>query len=252
MIFRYNKTHLQNLVVEMDCFIFIFLLSIIPYYTRATICYECLDGASNCTLIETTDTGYLGCLIEFDNEDGNELKVAKVGKFCPDSYPECQSLIIDKHYWLTFIWEMHNPNLLARKIPIKKMWYECLEDKCNNPEYISNLKSVLVEWESSIIDLPSRSAGPQKNCFDCEKQNVSHDCEVSVSCNSTNELCKTQGYLVDTNPFATRLFLHYNVRFWQSKCETLAENTNLIDYSITGYLINNLNTKEKYCYRSIL
>lgn len=231
------------------------LLSLKIESVYSAICYECSNpkDLSTCNFVDSSAFGNLGCLIELEDEDDTGFKINKITRFCPSNFTECSNLAAENNTWLSFVWKMHNTTtstIRLRKNPVMKMWFECFHDKCNNPEYIESLKSVAVTWkiENELDNVTISNDSLQ--CYTCQNLSEPFVCTGSRSCSNS---CKMQGFRLNTNPVASRLFNLYNVNFWQPQCNNDFILPNLIDYSINGYFVYNLNNKtrntavEAYC-----
>ena len=228
------------------------LLLLIPT-TAATICYECASSTDlkNCSLIDSQQFDNLGCLIEFEDPDDTGLRVRRIKTFCPNNFTECQSLLDEKSTWLTFVWKTHNPKTKQlRKNPILSMWYECFNDRCNRPEYVQSLMTLNVSWNTEVLERKSSAKVVETQCYTCSNQTVPFVCTDIDTCDNG---CKMQGYRLGANPVASRLLTLLNVKYWQPKCNDDLKEYQTIDYSINGYVINNLNKQtrniaiEAYC-----
>lgn len=237
------------------CSAILVIISSLVTPNMATMCYDCPNATdrSNCSLIDSDQIGHLGCLIEFEDPDDTGLKIRRLSKFCPTNFTECSSLIVEKNTWLTFVWKMHSSNTKQlRKNPIVNMWYECFTDRCNNPEYIESLMSVNISWNTQLFDMPSAKETPSTQCYTCSNQTIPFVCTGSNICENG---CKMQGYRIGANPVASRLLTLFNVRYWQPQCNFDLKEHQSSDYSLNGYVINNLNAKrrniaiEAYCSR---
>lgn len=251
-----KEAYLHSQTMFFSCYsVFFLIISSLISITSAAICYECSSpiNSSNCSLIDSTTFNALGCLIEFEDPDDTGLRVRRITKFCPNNFTECKNLVIEKSTWLTFVWKMHNPNTKQpRKNPILNMWYECFHDKCNNPEYIKSLVSVNVRWNVELLENKSIKEPLNTQCYTCNNQTIPFVC---TSLNTCENGCKMQGYRISTNPVASRLLTIFNVRYWQPQCNYDLKEYQSSNYSINGYIINNLNSKnqnmaiEAYCLR---
>ena len=221
----------------------------------ATICYECSNpmDLSTCSLINSEKFGNLGCLIEFEDPDDIGLRVRRITKFCPSNFTECSNLMEEKNTWLTLVWKMHNSNTKQlRKNPILSMWYECFGDKCNSPEYVESLMSINVSWNTQLLAMKSAKATSSTQCYTCSNQTIPFVCTGLGICENG---CKMQGYRIGTNPVASRLLTIFDVRYWQPQCNHDLKEYQSSAYSLNGYVINNLNDKnrnvaiEAYCSR---
>ena len=235
------------------CCAILVIISSLVTSIRATICYDCPNPTdrSNCSLIDSERFGQLGCLIEFEDPDDTGLKIRRLSKFCPNNFGECSNLIVEKNTWLTFVWKRHNfTTKQLRKNPIVNMWYECFTDRCNNPEYVESLMSVNISWNTQLFDMSSVNDASSTQCYTCSNQTIPFVCTGSNTC---EDGCKMQGYRIGTNPVASRLLTLFNVRYWQPHCNFDLKEYQSSDYSLNGYVINNLNAKrqniaiEAYC-----
>lgn len=214
--------------------------------TSGLQCFDCTNSTSlsDCALIDANSYGHLGCLIEIEDPDDSGLRVRKISSFCPQTLPECSNLTVSKHVWLTFVWKMHDSKTkFIRKNPILRMWFECFHDKCNDPEYVQSLLTLNVSW-----NIPFASRAPRETvlsnttCYVCSNQSEPFVCTGTQTCSHG---CKVQGFRLNTNSAATRLLKIYNVEKWQPQCNDDLLDYQASSYSLNGYMINNLNEKQK-------
>jgi hypothetical protein len=231
----------------------IFIITGYLTFTDATICYDCpsTGNFNECSLVESEMVGHLGCLIEFEDPEDTGLRVRRINTFCPKNFSECPNLLDEKHTWLTFMWKMHNSSTKQiRKNPISNMWYECFHDKCNSPDFIKSLMMVNVSWSTQILNMKSTKETLSTQCYTCSNETVPFICQQLGRCENG---CKMQGYRISTNPVASRLLDKFNVRYCQPQCNHDLGEYQSSDYSINGYMINNLNQRsrniaiEAYC-----
>ena len=130
------------------------------------------------------------------------------------------------------------------------MWYECFGDRCNRPDYVQSLLTLNVSWDTELLESKSEAKAVDTQCYACSNQSAPFVCTGIDTCDNG---CKMQGYRLGAYPVASRLLTLYNVRYWQPKCNDDLKAYQTIDYSLNGYVINNLNKKtrnmaiEAYC-----